>query len=75
MGEEALYNHLKICAFVYNGNTRAAINSLKEKADFLKSGTSLQIKKAYLYSLNISIYNYILLNENVSLHICCHKNE
>ncbi|WP_313131622.1 helix-turn-helix domain-containing protein [Anaerocolumna sp.] len=75
MGEEALYNHLEICTFVYNGNTLAAINSIKEKADLLKKGTSLQIKKAYLYSLNISIYNYILLNEKVSLHICCHKNE
>jgi YesN/AraC family two-component response regulator len=73
--EEILYNHLEICTFLYNGNTKAAIHSLKEKADLLEKESGPQLKKIYLYSLNISIYNYILINEKVSLHKCCHENE
>lgn len=28
-----------------------------------------------MHSLNLSIYNYILIKEKVSLHRCCHENE
>lgn len=75
MIEETLYNHLEICTFLYNGNNRSAINTLKEKTELLQKDNTLQRKKAYLYSLNFSIYNYILLKEKVSLHVCCHENE
>lgn len=75
MIDESLYNHIEICTFLYNGNTQAAISVIKEKAELLSSGSSLQYKKIYLYSLNNSIYNYILIKEKVSLHLCCHENE
>ncbi|MFV0342517.1 MAG: helix-turn-helix domain-containing protein [Anaerocolumna sp.] len=74
MIDETLYNHLDICTFLYNGNTQAAKNTLKEKIELLPSNCSLQLKKIYLFSLNSSIYNYILIKENVSLHLCYHEN-
>ncbi len=74
MIDETLYNHLEICTLLYNGNTQAAINTLKEKIDLLPKNNTLQLKKIYLFSLNCSIYNYILIKEKVSLHLCYHEN-
>lgn len=74
MIDETLYNHLEICTYLYHRNTQAAINTLKEKIDLLPRNSTLQLKKIYLFSLNCSIYNYILIQEKVSLHLCYHEN-
>lgn len=75
MIDEFLYNHLEICTFIYNGNTQAAIHALAEKIKALPIDTPLKIKKTYLYTLNHSIYHYILTKEKVSLHRCCYEND
>jgi YesN/AraC family two-component response regulator len=73
--EEELYNHLEICTFLFNGNTQGALKTFREKNKNLFSKSTLQIKKIYLQSLNFSIYQYVLIKEQVSLSICCHENE
>lgn len=67
------YNHSDICQFLYSGNTTQAIILFKEKTN-LEDFTPF-LRNTYLSSLNFAIYNFILLNENVSLHECCMENE
>lgn len=71
--EESRFNHLEICCFLYHGNVEKAITAFYRKTKGL-SFTPLT-RNAYLSSLNIGIYNYILIQENISLHFCCMENE
>lgn len=71
---EKLLNHLDICILLYCGNTIGAINLFKDKFIALDRKLCLIDYKLYISSLNISIYNYILREENVSLHQCCYEN-
>ncbi len=75
MTTELIYNHMELCTFLYNGNTQAAIHCFKENSAFFYKSSTLKMKVSYLHSLNLSIYNYILIKEKVSLHRCCHENE
>ncbi len=68
-----IYNHLEICQFLYNGNTSQAIKIFIQKTDSIKFTPFL--RNFYLSSLNFGIYNYILINEHISLHECCMENE
>lgn len=71
---EEFYNHIEIYSKIYCGTTDEAIKDFQ-----IKSATLIQaspnVKKNYLTSLNHGIYNYILLQENVSLHDCCKMND
>ncbi len=71
---EVYLNHLEIYSQLYTGNTKKAIEEFIVKTRSL-SFTSPQERTCYLTSLNQGIYNYILIQENVSLHSCCLKNE
>ena len=70
---EAIFNHNEIYFHLYNGNTTQAIKIFTEKTcpeDFTPF-----LRTSYLSSLNFGIYNYVLLQENISLHQCCMENE
>lgn len=70
---ETLFNHNDIYTLLYHGDIHGAIATFKAKTDeSIYTPTSRAI---YLSSLNIGIYNYILIKENVSLHDCCYENE
>ncbi|MDU1335686.1 MAG: AraC family transcriptional regulator, partial [Veillonella sp.] len=63
-----------ICSLVYCGNTNLAIKLFNKNLKNLISTTGFEYCKTFIYSLNFSIYNYILVKEGVSLHKCCFKN-
>lgn len=70
---ETLFNHNDIYTLLYHGDIQGAVSLFKTKTDInAHTPTSRNI---YLSSLNIGIYNYILVKENVSLHDCCYENE
>ena len=68
-----IYNHLEIYQFLYDGNTSQAIKSFVQKTPSLEWTPFL--RNFYLSALNFGIYNYILINEHISLHECCMENE
>lgn len=66
-------NHYEICCFLYAGNIAEAKRSFIEK---MKGQTfSPSMRYVCLSSLNFSIYNFILIQEQVSLYECCLENE
>lgn len=68
-----LLNHQAICEQLHNGNLENAIILFIDKTkEVMFTPFS---RNTYLSSLNFSIYNYILLKENISLHKCCLENE
>lgn len=71
---EVYFNHLEIYSLLYVGNLKKAMEEFIIKTQRL-SFTSPQERQFYLSSLNQGIYNYILHEENVSLHDCCFQNE
>lgn len=71
---ESVFNHYEICQYLYNGNTEMALETFLEKSSRLDF-SGMFLWKTYLISLNMGIYNYILLKENISLHECCMENE
>ncbi|MEN8433578.1 AraC family transcriptional regulator [Clostridium septicum] len=72
--KKTIINHLHICSLVYCGNTNLAIKLFNKNLKNLISTTGFEYCKTFIYSLNFSIYNYILVKEGVSLHKCCFKN-
>lgn len=72
--KEELYNHTELCSLIYCGNMEASKKELQKKICVLAE-CSLNMKQRYLSSLNHSIYNYILIQENISLHDCCYDND
>lgn len=71
---EFLVNHHELYTLLYNGNLKAALSIFNEHCKQLEQ-ISLQQIRLYLSSLNHGIYNYILINEQISLHDCCIKND
>ena len=69
-----IYNHLEICTLLYCGNTKQALELFTKQASQLHFN-SLAAQRCFLTALNHSIYNFILLKENVSLHECCWEND
>lgn len=69
-----LLNHLDICILLYYGNTLGAIDLFKARFNSLNNNLNIFDYKLYISSLNISIYNYILGEESISLHQCCYEN-
>lgn len=72
--KEELYNHTELCSLIYCGNLEDSKKELQKKISVLAT-CSLNLKHRYLSSLNHSIYNYILIHENISLHDCCYDND
>ncbi len=70
---ETLFNHNDIYTLLYHGDIQGAVAIFKEKT-VVDSHTPTS-RAIYLSSLNIGIYNYILMKENISLHDCCYENE
>lgn len=70
---EHLFNHNDIYTLLYHGDINGAITIFKKKTD--ESAYTPATRAIYLSSLNIGIYNYILMKENISLHDCCYENE
>lgn len=71
--DEAMLNHNEIFVHLYNGNINGAIEAFSEKTK--KITFSPFVRTMYLTSLNMGIYSYILIKENISLHSCCIENE
>lgn len=71
---EFLVNHHELYTLIYNGNLKSALSVFFEHCTKLEQ-FSLQQIRLYLSSLNQGIYNYILINEQISLHDCCVKND
>lgn len=70
---EEYYNHSNICSLLFDGYIEEAIDVFTEKTEKLTIVPSA--KRAYLSSLNLAIYNFILIMEHISLHKCCMDNE
>ena len=70
---EEYYNHSNICSLLFDGYIEEAIDVFTEKTEKLTIVPSA--KRAYLSSLNLAIYNFILVMEHISLHKCCMDNE
>lgn len=71
---EFLVNHHELYTLLYNGNLKSALTVFAEHCKQLEQ-LPLQQIRLYLSSLNLGIYNYILINEQISLHDCCVKND
>lgn len=71
---EKLLNHLDICILLYCGNTIGSIELFKDKINSLDKQLSISDYKLCVSSLNVSVYNYILREESISLHQCCYEN-
>lgn len=71
---EFLINHYELYTLLYNGNLNSTLSVFFEHCNQLEQ-FSLQQIRLYLSSLNQGIYNYILLNEKISLHDCCVQND
>lgn len=69
---ENIINHYEICCFLYAGDILQAQKSFAEKVKEQESVPSAW--NISLSSLNYAIYNFILLQENISLHECCFEN-
>ncbi|MEF9960348.1 MAG: helix-turn-helix domain-containing protein [Niameybacter sp.] len=74
--DQLLLNHHPICSLLYAGNESGALKVFKETFTLVEKDHEVSTCKLYVLSLNFSIYNYILMKENVSLHKCCitHNN-
>ena len=66
---EEYYNHSNICSLLFDGYIEEAIDVFTEKTEKLTIVPSA--KRTYLSSLNLAIYNFILVMEHISLHKCC----
>lgn len=66
-------NHQDVCSLLYAGYINEAILIFTNKTKELPPAPSM--RRTYLSSLNYAIYNYILINENISLHSSCLYNE
>ena len=66
---EEYYNHSNICSLLYDGYIEEAVTVFTSKTEKLAIAPSA--RRAYLSSLNLAIYNFILVREQVSLHECC----
>ena len=71
---EIILNNSEICIFVYSGNLNSAIELFNKKLDSILKLNSEVLIKYFFNSLNLSIYNYILFKEGISLDKCCFKN-
>lgn len=71
---EYLLNHSDLCALIYSGQYEKALHIFKETYEVKLTKVCITHCKLYLSSLNQSLYNYILLKENVSVHRCCLVN-
>lgn len=71
---ETLINHQALSSLIYCGNSLGAIHFFKERYNDLKEQNCFSQCKLFVTSLNFSIYNYILLKENISLYDCCLRN-
>lgn len=71
---EYLLNHADICALIYSGQHQKAIDVFDENYNKYLTKVCIAHCKLYLSSLNQSLYNYILIQEKVSLHRCCLEN-
>lgn len=70
---EQLFNHSDIYTLLFHGDINGAIQAFENKTD--SASHTPATRAIYLSSLNIGIYNYILIKENISLHECCYENE
>lgn len=71
---EYLLNHADICALIYSGQYQKALDSFHQNYTEHLTKVCIAHCKLYLSSLNQSLYNYILIQEKVSLHRCCLEN-
>lgn len=70
---ENIVNHYEICCLLYAGNIAEAQRTFSEKIKGLEM--TPPVRNVFLSSLNYAIYNFILVQEQVSLHECCMENE
>lgn len=70
---ESLFNHQDICTLLYHGDISGAIAIFADKTS--KVSYTPTTRAIFLSSLNMAIYNYILMKEHISLHDCCYENE
>lgn len=71
---ETLINHTTMCSLIYYGNLNEAANLLDQHFNEDLVFLNFNEVKLYILSLNLSIYNYILIKENISLYKCCLMN-
>ena len=74
MSLEDLLNHSELFSLLYYGHSVEANRLLKEELKKLKT-SSLQEIRLFLSSLNLGMYQYILIHEKISLHKSCYENE